>query len=226
MLIEVLKYIGGTAVALAALAWFAKSMFLHWMSKDLANHRTRLEMQQQNFLESIRADVAFATIEHEIRYRSSYEKVAEYLVEIYRRLQRLFDATRSYVAILEQVGEPSKDEKLSAVIASNKEFWDYLIANRLYVPPDLYQRIRRVGDLLVDLVREFQRGQYKDEMGIQQAKQGEDYWTKCINSVDNEISPLFTAMVAEVQSLLGIPEMLSRKMSVASTTVSFQRHSP
>ncbi len=190
---ELVTILGGTAMAIAAMAWLAKSLLTHFLSQNVESHKQELAAQSALELEKLRAEFARQAIEHEVRFRRVDEKVAEHLTEIYQRLFRLFENVSSLVKFLEWSSEPPKEEKLNAVAEANREFWDYFLPNRIYVPPQLYERIRAVANKLADIAKDFDRGLRREARGVAADKE-EDNWTKAFNAVQDEASPLFTAL--------------------------------
>jgi len=87
---EFFKFVGGSAVLLAAVAWLIRSLVVHLLDKDIAVFRKDLERQ---------------AFEHEVRYRRVDEFVAEHLEEVYKRLLALYQAVGDYVQDVELAGE-------------------------------------------------------------------------------------------------------------------------
>lgn len=193
--------LGGTAIGVAALAWLAKSLMTHLLSKDIEQWKAQLDAQNKLEIEKLRADLAKQALEHEVKYRRVDEKVAEHLAGIYQRLFRFYESVSNYVAIIEYSNEPPKDAKLTTVADANGEFWEYFLPNRIYVPPKLYQEIRKVANKLADITKDFSSGLRREEKGIGDLE--EDYWGKAFRAVQDEASPLFTTLVHEFQKRLG-----------------------
>jgi hypothetical protein len=143
-------------------------------------------------------------LEHEVTFRRLDEKVTEHLIVIYQKLFSLYEKANSFVKIVERSDEPGKEEKLAMVVEANKEFWDYLLPNRVYVPPALYKRIREVADTLADIANDFSRGAHRESKGI--ANTDEDYWMKGIKEMNDKATPMFSALVDEIQRRLGVVE--------------------
>ena len=196
--------LGGTAIAVAALAWLAQSIVTHFLSKDIEKHKDHLASQSALELEKLRAEFARQALEHEVRFRRVDEKVAAHLAEVYQRLFRLYENVSSLVKFLEWSNEPSKEEKFKATSEANRAFWDYFLPNRIYIPPKLYEQIRGVANKLTDIANDFGRALRREARGV--VMEEEDHWTKAFDAIELEASPLFTAMVHEVQKRLGVQD--------------------
>jgi len=195
--------LGGTAIAVAALAWLAKSLLTHYLSKDIEKHKATLTAQNALESERLRAELTKQALEHEVRFRRVDEKVAEHLDHVYRHLFRFYESVCSYVRDVEWSCEPSKEEKLEAASKANRAFWDYFLVNRVYLPPTLFQRVRQLADKLTQITNEFTRGLRREEKGFVREDDG-DHWSEALNAVEKEATPLFTAIVREVQERLGV----------------------
>ena len=112
LLRELTVLLGGTVAAVAAVAWLARSLTAHILSKDLEHYKVALQAQNELELEKLRAELARQTLEHEIRFRRVDDKVAEVLADVYRHLFRLYESVSKYVKVVEWSSEPSKEEKL------------------------------------------------------------------------------------------------------------------
>lgn len=195
--------LGGTAIAVAALAWLLKSLLVHFLSKDIEMHKATLTAQNALEIERLRGELTKQALEHEVRFRRVDEKVAEHLDQIYRHLFRLYESVCSYVRDLEWSSEPPKEEKLKAASEANRAFWDYFLLNRVYVPPSLFQRVRQLADKLTKISNEFTRGLRREKRGIVR-DDDEDHWSEALKAIEQEATPLFTAIVREVQERLGV----------------------
>jgi hypothetical protein len=197
---HVVTILGGTGIAVAALAWLSKSLLTHFMTKDIEGHKAGLTAQNALELEKLRAEFARQAFEHEVQFRRVDEKVAEHLNEVYKRLHRFFETVHSFVQPLEWSNAPPKEEKFKLARVASEAFWEYLLANRVYIPPRLYSRVHGLANKLVDIASDFQRG-------LQGERENEHYWTEAWDSVNGGANPLFSALVGEIQKRLGITDL-------------------
>lgn len=206
---EVLKefavILGGTAAGVSAIAYLAKSLMSHLLSKDLEQHKLQLDAQTKQELERFRAEMVKQNLEHEVKYRRVDEKVSEHLAEIYSRLFTFYESVLKYVTFFEFGDEPTKEEKLESATKANKEFWDYLLPNRIYVPPKLFVRIKDLADNLGRITNDFTRGQRREEKGISGPE--DNYWEKASKSIEEEAIPLLADLVTEFHRRLGVQDI-------------------
>lgn len=198
---ETLKILGGAAILVTAVAWLIRSLIAHFLTKDVMKYREELKAANAVELEKLRSELAMQALEHEVRVRRLDDKIADHLTAVYQRLFRFYESVHNYVKILEHADEPSKIEKHSAVIKAGEEYWDYLLLNRCYVPPKLFKQIREVGDTLSTSSREL--SYYLDDKKKGQEAE-EDGWMKAYKDTKEKATPMFSALVAEVQRRLGV----------------------
>ncbi len=132
---------GANGLLLAALVVLVRSLFRHWLDKDIATFRARLEAQGSLELERTRSELQKSITEHEVRFRNIHERIAETIAETYAHLFRLHTAVGSYIAMIEHTGEPSKKEKLTMVSDANEAFRAYFLPRQIYLPEETAETI-------------------------------------------------------------------------------------
>jgi len=119
---------------------------------------------------------------------------------VYRRLYRLYECVVSLVKDIEGE-EPTKQQKWAETEEANKEFWNYFLENRLYVPHPLFKQTRAVGDKLSGIAGEYWSNLRREGEG----RRVEDgYWTNVVKEANEEAGELFSALVAEFQRRMGV----------------------
>jgi hypothetical protein len=204
MVEEIVKELGKYTILVVALAWLIRSIITHFLSKDVEKYKEQLRAANDLELEKLRSQLAQQALEHEVKFRRLDEKVADHLTTVYQRLFDLYESVVDYVKIFEWGGEPSKEEKHAVVIKANEEFWDYFLHNRPYVPAKLYKQIREVADVLATTARDFAHGQDREKKGRPAKSADEDHWDKAFKETQEKATPMFSALVAEIQRRLGV----------------------
>ena len=200
---QVLAVFGSGAIVVIAVAWVARSLASHVLSKDIERHKAALQAQSVLELEKLRAELTTRTLEHEVRFRRVDDKVAEVMARVYRRFFRLYEGVSKYVKIVESSSEPSKEDKLKAVTEANRQFWDSFLLNRVYVPPQLYGRIHSLATKLTGITNEMTYALQDEQRGH---VGGEDGWLKAYHAVEKEVDPVFREIVQDVQKRLGVED--------------------
>gem|GEM_PF-6476735 len=185
---EILKFLGGVSVMVAAAAWLARTLISHQFTKDLEKFKT---------------DLRQAAFEHEVRFRRSDDKVAEHIYQIYGHLRTLRNAVGSYINFIERSDQPSKKEKLETVDKANREFWEYYGANRLYIPPALDKKVESLGERLTKIANEFTYGLEREKRGTYD---GPDHWAQAFEAVKNDANPVFEELIYAFRRRLGVAD--------------------
>ncbi len=182
---HIVTTLGLSALLVSAVAWLARSIITHVLSKDI--ERFKLQIQKE-------------ALEHQIRFRRVDEKVAEALSQVYGRLYPFVRAAKSYVLELESSNEPSKEEKLEITAKAQREFKQCLLDNRLYMPNSLYERAADLARKLAQITSDFRRGLRQEGRAVTT----EDFWATAVEGVEQEAEPLFSDIVAAIQKRLGV----------------------
>jgi RNase H-fold protein (predicted Holliday junction resolvase) len=141
-MIDLLKFLGGTTVAIGAVAWIVRTLMVHVLSKDVKAYEAHLRLKYDFEMERLRNDLQRQRLENELRVRRVDEIVANSLSEVYGRLCELWDAARDFVH-----HAPKDDDdyngKEQRVKAAEKAFAQTLLRNRINLPQELWDETRR-----------------------------------------------------------------------------------
>ena len=187
MIEEIVTELGKYTILVTGVAWLIRSIVTHFMSKDV---------------ETFKAQLQAASVEHEIAYRRLDAKFDEHLAEVYRRLFRLYDRLVTLLRDVEYFeSAPSPAQKLDKVITANNEFWDYFLDNRVYVPPTLYKNASALAKELGQIANDYRRS-LKNSENEKAAEKGEAAKQK----FESDAAPKFSEIVAAVQKRLGVTD--------------------
>ncbi len=187
---ELFKFVGGSAVLLAAVGWLIRSIILHSLNKDIEIHK-----------ETIRAEIARSSRLHEER--------AIVIRDIYAYLVDLIEKTHSFVHPAEMIGEPSKEEKQELVLKALLKFKDHFEKNKIYLSPDLCKRIQEFADSFVNPAAKFatfKRMSKTDATG-QIAKEFHDSWFEAFDKMEKDVPQARAALEDEFREIMGIHEI-------------------
>lgn len=138
---SVLLAIGGNTVLLAVLAWAGKSLFGHFLGRDLERHKSSLELEMQQSMERLRYELQLAAQEHQVTFGKLQERRATVVAETYSLLVEVCWEGESFASPMEWAGEPSKSEKYAAATVALGTFYRYFDKHRIYLPDTLCKTI-------------------------------------------------------------------------------------
>lgn len=94
---EILATTAIQAALLAALAFLARSIVLHWLGKDVENFKTTVNANAQRMIEEFKAQLAKTAHEHQVRFESLHSKRAGAIEVLYEKVVRARDCMERLV---------------------------------------------------------------------------------------------------------------------------------
>lgn len=144
-LIEFLKHfafsLGGTAIAVAAVAWLARSIITTWLSKDVEAYKNQLEAQSAMALERLRSDLQILAARRNVEYSRIHEKRLEIISELAGKIRDFHEKVTAYVSAWEVAGGQTKEERRNLAVAALTEFNKYFLPRRFFLPKKTAQKI-------------------------------------------------------------------------------------
>ena len=201
-LLKLLGGIGGTAALVAVASWLAKNLALHFLKRDLEEHKQRLKDASERELERTKAELKQAAFQFETRYGRLHERAVNAIVAIFPALLALHNSVVRYVAALEDSRAPSKAEQLETVKEKSAEFQDLFRNNRILLPKGLYRQLDELNNLLLDTTNTYTRQQRREEKCVHTNAAGQP-WDEAIKVMKEKIRPLLDRMHDEVQEIMG-----------------------
>jgi hypothetical protein len=188
---DVIAFVGGSAVLIGAIAWLARSIVLHMLDKDADRHR-----------ELLRASISQRSRLHEER--------CIVIRDIYANLVDLIEKTHGFVHPAEWVGEPSKDEKRKDVAVALVKFQEHFERNKLYLSPELCDRIQGFVDSFLQpaLQFAFYLSMSKTNQGEKLVKEFHESWFAAYDKIKKEVPMARKALEDEFRAILGIKDVL------------------
>jgi hypothetical protein len=83
---EVIKFLGGSAILLGAVAWLIRSLTTHMLNKDLENFKHSLKTESDNELTMLKARLEIENTRQQIKLSVLQVRRLEVLEELYKRL--------------------------------------------------------------------------------------------------------------------------------------------
>lgn len=206
MWLEVFRQLGVFTIAVAVIGWLGRTIIVHWLDKDVTNYRSNLQNTHDIEMERFRNDLRIRSIEHEIRFRSIHERQAKVLAGTYSRLYEVHKAVASYVAIFEQPNEPPKEEKLKIVADAYENFRSFFYPRKIFFPKTTGDQAMAVANKFSEIANLFTFGERRERSARPPLPEGDDHWSKTMNMMRDEISPLLEQLERDFQRLLGVDQ--------------------
>jgi hypothetical protein len=150
---ELIKYLGSAVVLTGALAWLARSLTAHFLSRDLEAHKERLAAVSKQELARLNTQLRMVAKEHEIRFGKLHEKRAEAIIEVYLLLEKI-NGLRLLVKLLLENKRPI-DESIDEAVKAYTKLDEFFRKNRLYFSAELAELMHALIVKMVDPLRAY-----------------------------------------------------------------------
>ena len=122
------------ALLLAVLGWLARSLLQNLLTKDLAEHRIRLESENQRAALAFGHDLSMLAREHDIRFGKLHERRADAISKLYELLTDTFERGSAYSSPFGNSSDPTRAEQFAQFAGSYNETARYFYRNKLFLP--------------------------------------------------------------------------------------------
>lgn len=202
---EVVKFLGGSALLLAAAAWLIRSLVSYFLSKDIEGFKAQLQSQSAMTLERLRHDLRLIAAQHEKQIQLLQERRVAVIAELYLKLIAFVGAAESFASLAEWAGEPSKEEKAKILGEKAGDFREYFIRHRIYFTDDTCAKVE-------SLWQEVHQASMKFRVRLAYSKSGsnsavlklDEAWDNAWNVMKDKAPLLVKAVEDEFRGLLGV----------------------
>jgi hypothetical protein len=139
---ELIEHLGSVAILIGALAWLAKSITAHFLSRDIEAYKERLSAASAREIEHVRSQLQIMAKEHEIRFSKLHEKRAEVVMDLYLLLDEL-RAYRLLMGILLEHGR-QVDRHVDEGVELSAKLFNFFKRNKLYLSSELAERLEEL----------------------------------------------------------------------------------
>ena len=168
--------------------------------QKLETHKAILKSQADVELEKLRAQLALAGAEQQIRYNKLHELRAEIVAGTYERLKDLYIKLSEYVKIFESSGDLPKKERRELAAHSHEIFSKYFHTKLIFFPKDTAEKLEKIN---LDLIRVFNQFTFGVEMAPAVGGNPAINWMNVIDVINGDIKDALSDLEVEFRSLLG-----------------------
>lgn len=209
---EVIKFLGGSALLLAAAAWLVRSLVSHFLSKDVEAYKTQLQSQSAMSLERLRHDLRLVAAQHEKQVHLLQERRAEVIAELYSKLIAFLSAAESFASLVEWSGEPSKEEKAKTLGEKAGDFRDYFLRHKIYFTEEICSKVESLWQEAHQVSMKFRvRLAFAKEGGSGASAKKHEAWDEAWTVMKDKVPPLEKAVQNEFRTLLGVTQEIPPK---------------
>jgi len=204
MLDDAIKFIGGTFVVSAILAWLIRSLVTHFLSKDVESYKLQLQSEAATELEKLKHQLRLVAAEHEARTSLLQETRSRVIAELNSKLIDFIGAAESLVSLAEYEGEPSKPEKANVLGERAHEFRHYFIRHRIYFTEDLCAKVEALFEATNLPALRYRIWLPSVQAGENTRGEYHKAWIAAWEALKDKVPPLEHAVRREFRELLGV----------------------
>jgi hypothetical protein len=207
MLKEIIFAISASGIAIAALAWLAKAIVLHFLSKDVETFKAKIQAESEIEIEKLKSALNQTAYEHEVVFGHLHKQRLEAILQIHAALLDVKSAVERVVT-LHQGPNFHEDRITNGRIAEEKarDFYPLFEQKKLFLDEKLAEEI----DALV--VKFFQLTiRFNVEMTLatspithERHETASNVWTANWNAFEKELKPIMRSLENQFRSLLGV----------------------
>jgi hypothetical protein len=208
-LVEVGKFVGGSAVLLAAVAWLIRVWISHGLGRDLANHKAALERASAVEVERLRHELELVSADVTKRTTLLNEKRAEIISELYKKIVEFMTAAERYVEYGELVRMDGAEMRRAQgrLSEASRALYEYYPLHKIYFSEklsrgldELYKSVRFAvvrAPLQVEL-------DHQDEPELNEKRDAA--WNDAAKAVRENGAQLMRQIEKEFRDLLGVKD--------------------
>jgi hypothetical protein len=203
---QFLLTLGGTAVAVAGVAWLARSIVTNWLSKDVEAYKTRLKAESDLALERVRSDLQIAAARRNIEYSRIHEKRLEIISELAGKISAVRERVLAYVSMWEWAGAPTKAERRKLVRDALAELNECFVPRRFFLPKRTTDKIEAFRAGLYKISTDFMFYVEQGRDSKQDPTKDIDTWTHASAYISKEAPKLIAELEDDFRKILGIEQ--------------------
>jgi hypothetical protein len=136
------------------------SVFVFFLNKAIENkfdmkleaYKDKLKSESDRELMQLTKDLELKATERSIKLARVFEHQADTIANTYEKLLWLLNLVQDYSELTEKLEEPTKKEKLAEVQTAFKDFQNFYLPKKIYLPSGTALKIKDVSIALADLI--------------------------------------------------------------------------
>lgn len=196
---ELLKFIGGSAVLLAVVAWLIRSLIRHVLTKDIEKYKYDLKREAEKELEAIKASLNIEALTYQIRFSKLHDRRADVIEQLYRKIVALETAAGCLETEFQMDDYEELKEKADSLIDRFFEVHSFIEDNKIYFSEELSNNIKEFNTLYFNLsIGIYYQSKPDNKKGFIEAFQKER------DKFDSQNKKIKTVIESDFRKLLGV----------------------
>jgi hypothetical protein len=201
---EIITAIGGSAALFGAMAWLARSVITHVLSRDLEKFKTNLQAETQQELIRLQSSLQLVEFEHQVRFSRLHERQVDIVSEMYSRLVLLHRTASTFVRYYHSVDAQTKNEHVRQLWDAADKFNDYFEKHRIYFAKDVCSKIQGLNSKLSEACSQLVFF-FQEAAAIKVTEdQIWEIWNKGMETIESEVPKIKELLEQSFRELLGV----------------------
>lgn len=202
--LEALTSLGAFGISAAILAWLARKIVTHLLSKDIDKYRADLAAANAREIERLRADLRIAATEREVTFTVLQSKRADIVAEVFAKLYEVRRALRRFEPGLEVGESPSTVELLKRFNRSFNDLMHYFGPREIYFPLSIADDVHGLAQAIA-AAADLQSWAYgMDWAAALNGSKRAEYFEESRQIITERVEPLMAAVKAHCRKLIGV----------------------
>jgi len=131
-ILELLKTLGTTAIAIGAAAWVIKSVITHFFSRKIEAYKIELKGESDKTIEEVKSRLQVLATERQIIFSRLHEKRAEIVAESYAKIREVHSKAVGLGTDIFHGGLRAPKERAKQISGDCSKFNDFFQQRRIY----------------------------------------------------------------------------------------------
>jgi hypothetical protein len=202
--------IGGSAVLFGAMAWLIKCVVIHYLSKDIEEHKVRLKSESEKELLELKSTLERFLFEHQVRFSKLHARQAEKITEIHEKIYELQWAAADFLRNYPGSDNKERQRYLGIVDKKADEFQEYYLKNSIFFSEKICQQINNFIDYIY---LSYIPLRIPVETGIESEESGLEEWRKATDVLKKEIHDITISLKEKFREILGVIESDQKELA-------------
>ena len=207
MLKEIIFAISASGFATAALAWLAKKIVSHFLSKDIEAYKVKIEAESAVEIERLRNSLRQIAYEHEVVFSHLHKQRMDAILELHSELLEIKNAIEKVVTPRQGAEfHQMRHENDKSVAAKVVAFYKLFERRKLFLDEEI---ATEMDAFVAELYRFNQKFNFEMDMATTPdlgSRYGSEFevWDKNWQAFEEKLKPVLCSLESQFRLLLGV----------------------
>ena len=190
-----------SGVLFAVMAFLARSMVRHFLSKDIEKFKLGLQNESQKEMARLQSSLERYAFEHQTRFGQLHKLRAQVIADIYSKLYEFYWAACAFFKHYHSSDDTQKSNLLKKLEEDKEDFKDFFDKHRIYFSEETCSLVDQLADSLINAY--IPLGMYVEGFRGDNKEIQED-WLKGAQMIQRDFPKIKSSLESSFRSLLGV----------------------